>query len=430
MAKKNEKETFFSGWTAFFIVMLGFILICFVAQKGMEYLQGGSGSGTAFFGSSASSSENLEDEDEDIRKAKQQKAAENDNRPDKDKDKNSEDDNSQKRLTTNGTGNASINDLYQFVSGKGITGKYTLTETKAPNGYVNNLEEISFVVSKNGAELEANVENQENLTSLKSVEVEGNTIKLIIQDKPLFKLTKTDKETGEPLVNAKFIIYEIDDEGNELDFAKDVNGNYVGTLNSKNQYEIVTNEEGEVTIPLGNGTYKAIEIDAPTGYEKKIQPEIFRITGNEENQEIGTPDEFDNTLEINYIEDLVDLSENVRNGNTYSGTKVILKRTLDFTDSNSYRNANDSTTYGDYNLDGNIEDIKTELTTGIGFKGIGYGSSNPFSGIFDGQNNEINGININHEASAPANTGENFIRLTDDVALFRYVEDGKIKKLN
>lgn len=342
-----------------------------------------------------------------------------------------EDDKSQKRFVTNEEGKITIDDLYQFVNGKDITGKYTLTETKEPSGYSANNEEISFVVSKNGeGKLEANIENQGDLTLLKNVEIDDNIVKLTIQNKPLFKLTKTDKETGNKIKGAKFIIYELAEDGTEIDFAKDINGNYVGTLNSKNQYEVITDENGEITLPLRNGTYKAIEIEAPKGYEKTPVEEIFKITGNEANQEIGTPDEFDNTLEINYIEDLVDFSENVRNGNTYAGTKVILKRTLDFTDSNSYRDATNTQTYGDYNFDGNVDNIKTELTTGVGFRPIGDYSNDednqPFSGIFDGQNNEINGIHIDNTAEHPAKPN-NFS--LNNAALFCSVKNAKIKNI-
>ena len=92
MAKKDDKKDFFSGWTAFFIVALGFVLICFAAQKGVEYFQGGGGktfSSAAVFSDSKSKPEEVEDED--IKKAKQMKAAENsnaENNSDKSQDKN------------------------------------------------------------------------------------------------------------------------------------------------------------------------------------------------------------------------------------------------------------------------------------------------------------------------------------------------------
>jgi len=78
LAKKNENKDFFSGWTLFFAVLLGFFLVCFVAQKGMEYFQGNDGgnfSNASFLGGSSSKVEEIEDEDEDIKKAKQMKAA-------------------------------------------------------------------------------------------------------------------------------------------------------------------------------------------------------------------------------------------------------------------------------------------------------------------------------------------------------------------
>ena len=93
MAKKNDKEDFFSGWTAVIIGLIGVVLVCFLAQKGVEYFQGGeaSSSSGSFLGSSTAVSEEVQDEDEDIKKAKQMKATENsqaENDSDKSKDKN------------------------------------------------------------------------------------------------------------------------------------------------------------------------------------------------------------------------------------------------------------------------------------------------------------------------------------------------------
>ena len=93
MAKKNDKEDFFSGWTAVIIGLIGVVLVCFLAQKGVEYFQGGeaSSSSGSFLGSSTAVSEEVQDEDEDIKKAKQMKVTENsqaENDSDKSKDKN------------------------------------------------------------------------------------------------------------------------------------------------------------------------------------------------------------------------------------------------------------------------------------------------------------------------------------------------------
>ena len=324
---------------------------------------------------------------------------------------------------SNQEGEFNVEGLYQYVEGKNITGEYTISEIKSPKGYVNNNEEITFVVSKNQSnELEVNVENKDNLSTLKDATVEGNTVTLTITNKPLFKLTKIDADTKEPLRNVKFVIKQLDEYGKEIDFAKDVDGNYVGTKDENNQYVVTTNENGIISLPLSNGNYKATEILAPEGYEEPKSSEYFTISGNDEEIKIEeVKDDEDNTtqtLEINYIEDLIDLSNNIINGNKYEGTKVVLKKTLDFNEDSSYRDAT-STTYGDYNGDETINTIKEECTTGKGFRGIGQFDQNNtdsiFSGVFDGQENEIRNIYMNG--------------LQYNESLFGYVNNAKIKNL-
>ena len=70
-------------------------------------------------------------------------------------------------------------------------------------------------------------------------------------------------------------------------------------------------------------------------------------------------------------------------------------RNLDFNLESSYRDANNTTTYGDYNGNGEIQSIKEELTTGKGWKPIakGYMGSRRFTdSTFDGQGFEIRNI--------------------------------------
>ncbi|MBP3255241.1 MAG: MucBP domain-containing protein [Clostridia bacterium] len=314
--------------------------------------------------------------------------------------------------TTNENGTITLNNLYQYVAGKAITGKYTIKEVTAPDGYILNTEEITFIAKTENDELKVDLENRENLTSIKDVKIEGNKVILILQDSPYFKLTKTDSKTGEPIANVKFAIYELNDEEDKIGFAKDINGNYVGTLNAKGVYEVITNESGIISLPLGDGKYQVEELEAPEGYtglavekfeiKNGVKTEIGSQTEDDEDESYTIPEKA-NTLEINYIEDLLTLATNVANGNTYSDTKVILKRDLDFEDDESYRDANNTTTYGDYNEDEVVESIKTELTTGKGFTGIGIYNENYdyssrtydftgtsyFSGVFDGQNHKI-----------------------------------------
>ena len=96
------------------------------------------------------------------------------------------------------------------------------------------------------------------------------------------------------------------------------------------------------------------------------------------------------TFVINSIEDLVFLSYDVTNGNTYNGKTVKLATNLDFSSDKSYVNPN-RTDFGKYGYNGNLKQL---LTTGEGFIPIGEirGSdyeNNTFYGTFDGNNNAI-----------------------------------------
>ena len=120
--------------------------------------------------------------------------------------------------------------------------------------------------------------------------------------------------------------------------------------------------------------------------------------------------------EINYIEDLVDLSNKVNAGNKYEHVWFLQTRDLDFNSDSSYKNAN-STSYGDYNGNGTVEPIKTELTTGSGFIPIGYSSDTPirFKGSYDGQNHKLDNLYRKETTYQPA--------------LFNRVESSKITNL-
>ena len=328
-----------------------------------------------------------------------------------------EDFNKEERLETDENGNITIPNLYQYVDGKAITGKYRLQELQAPNGYSNNAEEIEFKVVKNAENnLEINITNKEQLITLKDVIVENGTIKLIIQDKPLFKLTKTDSKTGKTLANAQFVIYEIDSNKNDIDYAKDVNGNYVGTINSDGKYVVTTDETGTIVLPLRGGFYRIEEIGYPEGYQENGNEDYFKIASK--NEDIKNPEDPDGTeetvgdLEINTIEDLVRFSKSVNSGNSYKGKTVSLMRTLDFNEDSSYANPTD-TSFGDLNEDGVVEGIKNELTTGIGFTPIGT-STSKFMGTFDGRGNEIKNLYI-------------MVNINSAIGLFAYIEGAEIK---
>ena len=106
--------------------------------------------------------------------------------------------------------------------------------------------------------------------------------------------------------------------------------------------------------------------------------------------------------EINYIEDLVRLSNSVnKDSNTYNSKYFVLKRNLDFNENDSYMKYND-TGFGDINGVSGVEGIKDELTNqeGKGWTPIGSTDIISFQGIFDGKDNTLSNIYINNSTAS------------------------------
>lgn len=117
---------------------------------------------------------------------------------------------------------------------------------------------------------------------------------------------------------------------------------------------------------------------------------------------------------IESIEDLVAFSNKVNAGDNYDGKNVKLTISLDFQSEKSYIDAQRKD-FKDINGNSIEEGLKTELTTGTGFKPIGN-SSHKFNGIFDGDNCTISNLYLN-------TTGDN-------VGLFGYIDsESNIKNL-
>ena len=107
--------------------------------------------------------------------------------------------------------------------------------------------------------------------------VEGNTLKLQIEDSPIFKIIKKDGETNQVIANTKFAIYNMQ---NESEPATNSKGEILGskeTINGKEYYTLTTNEKGEITADLQEGEYKAIEIQAPKQYQVLDKAYYFAI---------------------------------------------------------------------------------------------------------------------------------------------------------
>lgn len=310
-----------------------------------------------------------------------------------------------KEYTTLENGKITIQNLNAYKQGKqGVTGRYTLKEIEAPKGYVTNGEEINFRVLQNDqGEFEVEVENEANLKSYLGAQIEGRNVKLQIEDKSYFTLTKVDAETGKPLTNVGFVIYEI---GTTVSYAKDTEGKDVGTLKengeitntigSKDYSEVVdvplededfthvirTDANGQISLPLRDGKYMAVEVEFLEGYKDNEKSQYFEVKDD-------ITDATDkHVTEIYKVEDLMELAKQLEEGKSYAVTTVTLMNDIDFNEDSSYNDPNE-TKFGNVNRAYPVEGLKTELTStsGYGFKAI-----KTFNGIFDGNNHEIKNI--------------------------------------
>lgn len=116
-------------------------------------------------------------------------------------------------------------------------GKYTLTETIAPDGYILSDETITFTVKSDGSVTKVKMEN----TS---------------KDKPVVVISKVDSTTGEELAGAHL----------EL---RDEKGNLIEAWVSTNESHVI---EG-----LAPGKYTLTEVIAPEGYELSKETVTFVV---------------------------------------------------------------------------------------------------------------------------------------------------------
>ena len=184
---------------------------------------------------------------------------------------------------TDSEGKLTITGLYQYESDKSMDQTYTLKEVLAPVGYAK-VKDIKFKAQSEEGTLtlkEINEDGEESDSS--RFTVEGNTIKLTVEDSPSFKLIKKDEETGEVLPNTKFAIYNVDEGEVE---ARNSKGEIIGTkeiINGKEYYTVTTDARGELTLDLPEGMYKAVEVQASDEkYDISDATYYFGIGGSRE----------------------------------------------------------------------------------------------------------------------------------------------------
>ena len=138
--------------------------------------------------------------------------------------------------------------------------------------------------------------------------------------------------------------------------------------------------------------------------EEKIQSVYQEVSHNKGLLDgLGTEDD---PYKIYTIEDLVRFSNRSNSGENFQGKNIELMTTLDFNEDFSYEKPN-RTDYGDINENGQIEPLKTELTTGKGFMPIGKNTL--FVGTFDGKNNSIINLHIDRNISNCGFFGNTYI---------------------
>ena len=187
---------------------------------------------------------------------------------------------------TDENGKITIENLFQYKEEKNIDQTYILKEVLSPEGYTK-IKDIKFKVSNILGVLNYEEELEEG-QSEKEYTIEGNTVKLIIEDNPTFRLIKKDAETDELLQNTKFSIYNVDDI---MVPARNSKGEIIGEkeiINGVEYYTVKTNENGEITADLPEGLYKAIEVESSN--------EKYDITGQEYYFGIGANRETNNNI--------------------------------------------------------------------------------------------------------------------------------------
>ena len=157
--------------------------------------------------------------------------------------------------TTDENGMLQIDNLYEYVEGKNVEARYTLTEYFPSEGYVLNDTPLVFKAKRNNNELELQIENGNirGEAEVDNTDPNNPIITVTIDNEPIFTLTKVDEDTNEPLEGVEFKITDMDDNP-----ATDINGNDLS--------KVTTDENGKIRLGLSQGLYKAIETKQLPGY--------------------------------------------------------------------------------------------------------------------------------------------------------------------
>lgn len=134
-------------------------------------------------------------------------------------------------------------------------GTYRVSETKVPTGY-HGIKDFYVTITEHGQNFHYVIENKVKEAQIRFVKVDEETGKEIVRDRAGFEIYS--ETTGEQLKMKDF-------EGVEHSV-------------------FYTNEQGILQLPtmFAFGKYKAVEVEAPTGYVLADEPAYFEVTGEEE----------------------------------------------------------------------------------------------------------------------------------------------------
>ena len=147
-----------------------------------------------------------------------------------------------------------------------VIGHYVIKMESQKEGYALDEDDIVLEVTKTQSGLVPNVLQGRHV---KNVSVSGNKVTIEFESIPYYTITKIDDITEEPVRGAKYII--LDSRGNT---AIDANGNAL--------FDLETNENGQIIVPLETGIYSVVETESPAGY--KLNSEYLRIGVRQEEQ--------------------------------------------------------------------------------------------------------------------------------------------------
>ena len=125
-----------------------------------------------------------------------------------------------------------------------------------------------------------------------------------------------------------------------------------------------------------------------------VEPDVELMSSACKNENLYTDR---SEFKIKTVEDLVCLSNLVSNSKDFTDKTIYLVNDIDINSDSSYKSKS-TTDYGNINGNNSVEELKTELTTGAGFKPIGS-DSKQFKGTFIGNAFTISNLMINRNSN-------------------------------